>query len=177
MVRRNLRHRCSEACLCNYQMCSVKSVWVPRLPSTKLCFTVNPRKKYVKVKVRVHGFKKAVDKALRRAALTQFQQRMFGTKVGNALHDIARLKSHLWMTYFRKLTNLTSERRVKWGLRAGVWRVCNPKYWKHWHQSSAVDSKNWHGSSVEKAADSVRVWVSPRRNFNDDADKFKGYYC
>ena len=59
-------------------------------PLIKLCFTVNPDKKYVKVDVRVPGFKKAVDKALRRADLTQFQQRMFGTKVGNALHDIAR---------------------------------------------------------------------------------------
>ena len=55
-------------------------------PFIKLCFTVNPDKKYVKVDVRVPGFKKA----LRRADLTQFQQRMFGTKVGNALHDIAR---------------------------------------------------------------------------------------
>eukprot|EP01083_Nonionella_stella_P293394 997728_1 len=59
-------------------------------PLFKLCFTVNPNKKYVKIRVRVPGFKKAIDNTLKSQDLTQFQQRMFGTKVGNALHDIAK---------------------------------------------------------------------------------------
>ena len=59
-------------------------------PLFKLCFVVNPNKKSVKVKVLVPGFKKAVDDALKSEDLTRFQKRMFGKKVGNALHDIAK---------------------------------------------------------------------------------------
>eukprot|EP01084_Bolivina_argentea_P135004 237970_1 len=59
-------------------------------PLFKLCFDVNPTKRMLHIKVRVPGLKKAMNGVLREAELTPFQARMFGNKVGNALHDIAK---------------------------------------------------------------------------------------
>jgi len=83
-------------------------------PLFKLCFEVNPNKKTVEVKVRVPGFKKAINAALKssESELTDFQRRMFGNKVGNALHEIAkRIKVPSVDDIFKSLDNVSKRKQ------------------------------------------------------------------